>query len=223
MAARLLLWLAMLAPGWAVIDGLVRGGRYLPEMLHLSGMWSVYLLTASLAVTPATILLARRGAGHPAARGAGRALLAARRQLGLGAAAYAALHVAYYALDAGSLAVVLAEATRTAFWPGWVAVGVMAALAATSTDAAARALGRWWKRLHRLTYAGAAGALAHWWVLDWPRSPLAEVATWTALILAALAVRPLLRRLPRRRRRPGNPPAARPRPSAPPHRARPRA
>jgi sulfoxide reductase heme-binding subunit YedZ len=62
------------------------------------------------------------------------------------------------------------------------------AAASISTDAAMRALGRWWKRVQAGLYAAALLAAAHWWLLDRAAMPalvhLAPlVLAWTARFL----------------------------------------
>ena len=191
-AAIPLLWAAMLWPALPVMRGLAEDGWDHAEMMHLSGVWSAYLLGATLAVTPATLVLGRLGRGLALARW----LMRARRHLGLGAFVHASLHVAHYAVESGGLAVILAEVPRLDMGSGWVAFGIFALLAATSNDAAVRRLGRRWKRLHRWTYPAAAAVALHWWLFD---DFAGDLALWAGAVLAAKLAHGALRRLPRRR------------------------
>jgi methionine sulfoxide reductase heme-binding subunit len=55
----------------------------------------------------------------------------------------------------------LAQFARTGIALGLLATAVFVAMLATSTDGAQRALGRNWKRLHRLVWFAVPQALAH--------------------------------------------------------------
>jgi sulfoxide reductase heme-binding subunit YedZ len=119
---------------------------------HDSGTWAIRLLLLSLLVTPARQVLRQ-------AR-----LVEVRRMLGVACFAYALLHLGLYAGDQGfDLVKVGSEIARRIYLTiGFVALAGLAALAATSTDAALRRLGgASWRRLHRLAYPLAALALVH--------------------------------------------------------------
>jgi sulfoxide reductase heme-binding subunit YedZ len=47
-------------------------------------------------------------------------------------------------------------------WSGWLAVGILLLLAATSNDASVRWLKRRWQLLHRAAYIAAILSFAHW-------------------------------------------------------------
>jgi sulfoxide reductase heme-binding subunit YedZ len=119
---------------------------------HDSGTWAIRLLLLSLLVTPSRQVLRQ-------AR-----LAEVRRMVGVACFAYALLHLGLYAGDQGfDLAKVGSEIVRRIYLTiGFVALAGLAALAATSTDAALRRLGgASWRRLHRLVYPLAALALVH--------------------------------------------------------------
>ena len=199
-----LLYLVMLLPGWSVIVGLFTQSYYYPEMLQISGVWSIRLLVLTVAVTPTLLLIRRIGAGRPL----GRWLLKRRRHFGLGAFIYAALHTAHYLVESGSFAVVLDEAVSWNFGSGWIAFLIYTALAATSTDWAVRRLGRWWKPLHRATYGAAAASFLHWYLFDFFPD---AVLFWAGAFVAVKLIHTGLRRWPMgvtRPRRPDNRPAA---------------
>ena len=82
--ALLLLPGAWLAYRWGA--GLL-GARPLNAMIHGTGYWAVWILLASLMVSPAKALL-----GMPN-------LVVVRRQIGNAAAAYAGIHLTLYAAD----------------------------------------------------------------------------------------------------------------------------
>jgi sulfoxide reductase heme-binding subunit YedZ len=130
------------------------GGRPITEAIHQTGLWTVRFLLISLAVTPLRAVL-----DWPR-------LLLVRRMLGVTAMAYGLLHLTLYALDQKwQLGVVASEIVHRFYLTiGFVALLTLAALGATSTDAATRRLGRWWKRLHRLAYPAAALAVLHYFI-----------------------------------------------------------
>jgi sulfoxide reductase heme-binding subunit YedZ len=143
-------------------------------LVHPSGETSARLLIVALMATPLSMLL--RGWRGP------RWLVKNRRYLGVAAFGYAALHTAFYLADKASLARVIGELDRLYIWTGWLAFLIFLPLAATSFDAAVRALGPWWKPLQRWTWAAAALTLLHWAALhDWSH-PMAAVVHFAPLI-----------------------------------------
>ncbi len=150
------LFLLSLGPAaWLVARG-VRGdlGVNPAETLQLeTGIWALRFLLLTLAVTPL-----RRLTGW-------NRVIAYRRRLGLFAFFYATLHVLTYlvldlSLDFGAM---LADIGKRPFITlGFVAFTAMVPLAATSTRAAIRRLGRRWLILHRLIYVSATFAVLHY-------------------------------------------------------------
>jgi sulfoxide reductase heme-binding subunit YedZ len=130
------------------------GARPINEAIHQTGLWTVRFLLISLAVTPL-----RAALDWPR-------LLLVRRMLGVTAMVYGLLHLTLYTLDQKwSLGVVVSEIVHRFYLTiGFVALLALIALGATSTDAATRRLGRWWKRLHRLAYPTAVLALLHYFI-----------------------------------------------------------
>ena len=125
------------------------------EALQASGVWSVRLLIATLAVSGLR-------AAFPGARWSAW-LLRRRRDLGVATFGYAALHLGIYLVKKAPMPVLIVrEGVEPGMAVGWIAFVVFAALAATSNDASVRAMGRGWKALHRFVYAGAALTVAHW-------------------------------------------------------------
>jgi sulfoxide reductase heme-binding subunit YedZ len=130
------------------------GGRPVTEVIHETGLWAIRFLLIALAVTP---LRAALDWGK---------LLLLRRMLGLTALAYAVAHFSLYIVDqSGNLLVVASEIIHRFYLTiGFAVLLGLVALGATSTDAAIRRMGRWWKRLHRLSYPLAVLALLHYFI-----------------------------------------------------------
>jgi sulfoxide reductase heme-binding subunit YedZ len=184
----------LIAYWWANGD---LGPRSVNAAIHLTGQWAVRFVLISLAVTPARVLFDRPQ------------VVLVRRMLGVTAAAYAVAHFSLYVIDLNfHLAEVALEIVRRFYLTiGFVALLGLIALAATSTDAAARRMGRWWKRLHWSIYF--IGVLMLWhhalqskagvstavfasgvfiWLMLWRVLPAAHKATpWILAGLAAVA------------------------------------
>lgn len=91
-----------------------------------------------------------------------------RRMLGLYAFFYGALHLAtYIGFDRGwRLETIPGDIMkRTFIWVGLISFVMMIPLAVTSTNAMIRRLGKNWAKLHRLTYAVAAGGVVHYYLI----------------------------------------------------------
>ncbi len=182
-----------LAPLASLAARAVRGGLGPDPAQALSvetGEWTLRFLLLALAMTPLRQL-------------SGNVLFARhRRMLGLFAFFYACAHfLAWAAFLLGFRWSAIAEelAERPFVTAGFAAWLILAALAATSPRAAARRLGRNWKRLHRLVYLAAGLAMVHLvWIL---RSDFGEAALYGGLLAALLGYR-LARRLSGPRRRP---------------------
>jgi sulfoxide reductase heme-binding subunit YedZ len=145
-----LLWPAVLT-GWDIWwDQL--GARPINYLIHRSGFWTIVFILASLAVTPLR-QVARFGA-----------LVDVRRMIGVGAFAYAAVHISLYVADQMFDLVKAASeiVLRVYLTIGFVTLLGVTALAVTSNDTMVRRLGgRRWRRLHRIIYLLAVLALIH--------------------------------------------------------------
>lgn len=190
--AKPILFLACLAPfavltGNAVTDGL--GANPIEEITHFTGQWTLYLLLVTLAITPLRRLT-------------GRNLVRYRRMLGLFSFFYACLHfLTYLVLDQffDWTEIVRDVLKRPYITVGFSAFSLLIPLAATSTDAMVRRLGRRWKTLHQLVYIAATLGILHylWLVKADTRDPLIFGAILVTLLL--LRVIPgAARRRPRR-------------------------
>ena len=160
--------------------GLALTGRLGPEpvnaLIRELGMWGLWFLIASLAVTPLR-------------RFAGVNLIRYRRALGLLAFFYVAMHFGVWAvLDLRDLGRVAEEiAKRPYVTIGMAGFVAMLPLAVTSTDRAIRRMGPVaWRRLHRLAYvAGGAGVLHYiWLVKGWPLEPFVYAGVVAGLLAA---------------------------------------
>jgi sulfoxide reductase heme-binding subunit YedZ len=128
------------------------GARPLNDLIHRTGYWALIFLMVALAVSPL-----RRIARF-------NQLVDVRRMVGVAAFAYAAAHISLYVADQMfDLWKVASEIVKRLYLTiGFVALLLLAALAATSTDGMVRRLGaKRWQRLHAAIYGIALLALIH--------------------------------------------------------------
>ena len=173
--------LSVLPAAWiagALASGTL-GAEPLKAATHLTGTWTLYLLLASLAVTPVKSLLA-----YPR-------LVVIRRMLGVAAFGYIAAHLLLYVADQNwNLAKAASEiASRIYLTIGFAALLGLAVLSATSFDAAMRRLKRNWKRLHRIVYPLTMLGLLHFFLQS--KSDVSE-----PVLLSGVFVGLMLYRLP---------------------------
>jgi len=130
------------------------GARPVTEAIHETGLWAIRFLLIALAVTPLRFALDW-----------GKLLLV-RRMLGLTALAYAVVHFSLYIVQQnGDIATAASEIVHRFYLTiGFIVLLGLIALGVTSTDGAIRRMGRWWKRLHRLSYVLVAVALLHYFI-----------------------------------------------------------
>jgi sulfoxide reductase heme-binding subunit YedZ len=172
---------------------------------HVTGNWSMYLLFASLAITPIRRLAPKLAF-----------LIRFRRLIGLYGFFYATLHLATYIfLFSGYDVTAALTGLRTGHpgelitqwkqvWPRifddlrkrrFIQVGLFAwfilfLLACTSPSFIMRAMGgKNWQRLHRLVYIAAIAAVIHFWwlVKTGVRTPWRDTAVLAVLLLARVA------------------------------------
>ncbi|HEY8996359.1 MAG TPA: protein-methionine-sulfoxide reductase heme-binding subunit MsrQ [Edaphobacter sp.] len=169
---------------------------------HFTGDWALWILLASLAITPLRRLSPRISW-----------LIRLRRMIGLYAFLYATLHLSTYLfLFSGYDVMGVIEGMRAnhpaiifqqfhQVWPfiwddvlkrrfvqvGFLSWLILLALAITSPAAIMRAMGgKNWQRLHRLVYLAAIAAVLHYWwlVKTGVLTPWKVTAVLTLLLLA---------------------------------------
>jgi len=182
---KAVLWAACLTPlallvlrGAGVVGSL--GANPVEEVLNTCGKTGLNLLLLTLCVTPI-----RRSTGV-------NRLIAFRRPLGLFAFLYLVLHFLTYALlDLGlawdTLLVDITE--RPYITVGFTALVLLVPLAATSTHALQRRLGRHWAKLHRLIYVIAVLGLLHYWWQIKSAADIAEPLLYAFALAVLLGVR----------------------------------
>jgi len=192
-AAKTALWLLCLAPAvrlaWGALhpESNVLGVNPVQYLLWALGWWALFILTATLAITPLKRLT---GAAW---------LQRFQRPLGLFAFAYAAMHFLCYALldQAGAWSQISGDLVKRPFIVvGFLALLILLALAVTSTKGWQKRLKANWKRLHRLVYGAAILAVVHFaWKekVGWKEPRVLAFAAMVALLLLA--------RLPRAQQR----------------------
>jgi sulfoxide reductase heme-binding subunit YedZ len=175
---------AWLARGLADFDGGF-GANPVEFLTRSSGFWTLTFLCLALTVAPLRRLTGRVW------------LMRLRRMLGLFTFFYACLHFTTYLwfdqwFDIASIVRDIAK--RPFITVGFAAFLLLIPLAATSTQAAIRRLGRRWQLLHRLVYVVAILALLHFW---WHKAGKNDFAVPTvfAVIVALLLGERLVRRL----------------------------
>jgi sulfoxide reductase heme-binding subunit YedZ len=122
-----------------------------------------------------------------------RGLAHYRRLFGLLTFFYAALHVyGYLSVDhAGEWNVIMTDVAETTYlWYGLFCFVVLSLLALTSFNAAQRALGRNWKKLHRWVYPASVAAVMHYFTQL--KGNLAEPLMYAVIIGLLLAFRVLV-------------------------------
>jgi len=154
------------------------GANPVEAVTHSTGWWTLFLLCATLTVTPL-----RRATGA-------NWLLKLRRMLGLYAFFYVALHfLTYIWLDQWfDLAAIAGNVLQRPYITvGFTAFLLLVPLAATSTDAMQRRLGRNWQRVHRFIYLIAAfGVLHFWWLV---KRDITQPAIFALVLSCLLGVR----------------------------------
>ena len=183
-AAKPLLFALCLWPlAWLVYSVLLDqlGANPQEALIRATGDWALRFLVIVLAVTPLRVI-----ARLPA-------LARFRRMLGLTMYLYALLHfLSYSGFDMGfDVADIVQDIIKRPFiLVGSLALLLLTPLAATSFNAAIRALGaKRWQRLHRLVYAVAGLAILHFFWMRAGKNDFAEVAVYAVLLALLLGWR----------------------------------
>ena len=170
------------------------GADPLAEITHETGVWTLRLLAATLAVTPLRRLTGWNNA------------IRFRRMLGLFAFFYGTLHLLIFIVadrlaSLGFPGLLLWQTARelaASIWAeiykrpyitvGFTAWVCLLALAATSTSGMVSRLGgKRWQALHRLVYVAAvAGVLHYWWLV---KADVRHPQTYAAVFAVLLAFR----------------------------------
>ena len=185
-SGQVVVTLAALGPlAWLGISTLsgTLGANPVETLEHATGDWTLRLLLATLAVTPAR-------------RTFGLSWLAPyRRTLGLLAFAYCTLHLSIYALVDlwGAWDTLIEDVVKRPYvTAGATGFLLLLPLAITSTRAWMRRLGRRWVVLHRLVYGAAIAGCLHflWLVKADHREPAIYAGILALLLLARVWPRP---------------------------------
>ena len=152
---KLTVFIALFLPAsWTAVEFVTGnlGARPLTEAIHQQGLWTIRLILVALAITPLKAILQWQR------------LILVRRMVGVAAFAYVILHFSLYITDQNfNLVTVASEIVKRIYLTiGFTALVGLAALAATSTDAMVRRLGRKWQALHRLVYVICVLGLIHY-------------------------------------------------------------
>ena len=185
------IFIACLVPGvvlairlWRVLSGQAPdalGVDPTKTLLHETGQTALFILLATLSITPLRRLLKINR------------LQAVRRMLGVWSFTYALLHLTTY-LVFDQLCYSVSTCQFQAIWEdilkrrfifvGQTAFVILLMLALTSTTGWMRRLGRNWQRLHRLVYVAAIAAIIHFiWIQKSDISEPLEWAFWLAILL----------------------------------------
>ena len=154
------------------------GANPIETITRSTGWWTLFLLMATLSVTPLRKLT---GANW---------LLRLRRMLGLFAFFYACTHFLTFIwfdhwFDAAEI---LKDVVKRPFVTiGFAAFLLFLPLAFTSTNAMVRRLGRNWQRLHRLVYVIATFGVIHFWWLV--KRDITEPVIFAAVLAVLLGLR----------------------------------
>jgi sulfoxide reductase heme-binding subunit YedZ len=157
------------------LEGL--GANPIEDVTHLTGEWALRLVLCSLAITPLRRFFGWSG------------IAPLRRTLGLAGFAYAFVHLVTWSivdlgLDFDAIVEDLTE--RPYVMAGMAAFTLLSILAATSTRASMRRLGKRWVKLHRIVYIAAIlGVVHHFWLIKADYRPAIVHAVLLAGLLGA--------------------------------------
>jgi sulfoxide reductase heme-binding subunit YedZ len=183
---KTLVWIGCLLPFATLIHRAVTntlGPDPTAEIASITGLSALWLLAATLAVSPIRALSPRLSW-----------LVQFRRLLGLFVFFYATLHMlTWLGLYAGfDLNTIKTDVLKRRFIiMGMTTFLLLLPLAATSTTWSIRKLGgKNWNRLHMLIYLAALTAMVHYW---WKvKTGVISPAPYTLVILILLGVRPVM-------------------------------
>ncbi|WP_075794258.1 sulfite oxidase heme-binding subunit YedZ [Massilia putida] len=149
-------------------------------LTHGSGDWALYLLCATLAVTPL-----RRLTGW-------NWVIRLRRMIGLFTFFYAFMHfMTFLWFDHFfDVAAMWKDVLKRPFITvGFACFVLLVPLAATSTNAMIKRLGRNWARLHKLIYVIAPLAILHYWWMKAGKHNFEQPIVWGSVVAVLLLLR----------------------------------
>ena len=192
---KVLVWAGCLLPVSSLVERAVTnslGPDPTAEIASVTGLTALWLLVATLAVSPVRALSPRLSW-----------LVQFRRLLGLFVFFYATLHMfTWLGLYAGfDPATIETDILRRRFiFMGVATYLLLLPLALTSTTWAIRKMGgKNWNRLHMLIYVAALTAMAHYW---WKvKTGVISPAPYTLVVLLLLGVRPVMAWARKRKKR----------------------
>lgn len=158
---------------WNITGSL--GANPVEELQDFFGNWGLRFLLISLSVTPLRTMTGWNW------------LIRFRRMLGLFAFFYVLLHfLTWLVIDQGFLLQAILEdiVDRPFITIGFAALLILTALAATSTSAMRRRMGKRWQQLHNGVYVAAIlGVWHYWWQVKLDASEPAIYASILAVLL----------------------------------------
>jgi sulfoxide reductase heme-binding subunit YedZ len=149
-------------------------------LTHGSGDWALYLLCATLAVTPL-----RRLTGW-------NWVVRLRRMIGLFTFFYAFMHfLTFLWFDHNfDVAAMWKDVLKRPFITvGFACFVLLVPLAATSTNAMIKRLGRNWAQLHKLIYLIAPLAILHYWWMKAGKHNFEQPIVWGLVVAVLLGLR----------------------------------
>ena len=149
-------------------------------LTHGSGDWALYLLCATLAVTPL-----RRLTGW-------NWVVRLRRMIGLFTFFYASMHfLTFLWFDHNfDVAAMWKDVLKRPFITvGFACFVLLVPLAATSTNAMIKRLGRNWAQLHKLIYVIAPLAILHYWWMKAGKHNFEQPIVWGSVVAVLLLLR----------------------------------
>jgi len=185
---KAIIFLACLVPVGQLAYGAYIGDlgvNPIETLTHSTGSWALFILLASLSVTPLWRLTGWNN------------LIKLRRMLGLFAFFYAVLHFSVYLVldhffDWQAIGKDIVK--RPYVTAGFTALMLMLPLALTSTAAMIRRLGKRWQQLHRLVYVAAIlGVIHFYWLV---KSDITRPAQYGIVLAVLLAFRLAMNYLP---------------------------
>ena len=183
-AAKPILFTACMLPfAWLFYSALTNqlGANPAEALIRATGDWTLRFVCIVLAVTPLRVI-----SGTPA-------LARFRRMLGLFAYFYVVVHLlSYSGFDMGFDVADIAKdiAKRPFILVGFSAFVLLTPLAATSFNAAIKALGaKRWQWLHKLVYLIAGLGLLHFFWMRAGKNNFAEVFVYVAIVALLLSWR----------------------------------